>query len=183
LEKPSTTCEARSIYLIYDFACIANGFRHVPNTQFPICDSWAEFETQRTGRTRKGKKAVGRLSHVPEPIIDRLRQLQPCSTPPCKWTYNLRELSNPDKHRAHASIRITGEVVAGDHPDLASFLRPEDRTADKDHFVVGMFFKNTDIDVIEMLQVLQREVRALVEEFKPAFKRTGDVIEIDFEAR
>jgi hypothetical protein len=170
-------------YIVYDFAVIANGMNEVKNTQFPICKSWADFDAMLTGvHPTSGRKVTRRLDHVPAPVVDRFRQLQPCATPPCKWTAVLHAMSNPDKHRSLTSLRTTAQMMRGDDPALPSVVPLEDRTPEKYHFVAGVFFKDTDVDVIETLEVLQRQVRALIEEFKPAFKWTGDVFQIEYEA-
>jgi hypothetical protein len=168
-------------YIVYDFATLASG-EEVKNTQFPICNSEADFEAMLTGIHPKTKRRVTRrLDHVPAPVVERFRQLQPCATPPCEWTRVLRELSNPDKHRSLTSLRAMGRTMRGDHPELPADVPRELRTAERFHFVAHIYFKGTEVDVIETLKVLQRTVRALIEEFKPAFKWTGDVFQIEYE--
>lgn len=147
-------------YLVYVLACEANDRRNVDGTQFPICDYPKDFE----------KKIPQWLRCVPPEAVDRIRELQPFSG--CEWTRLLRDLSNPDKHRNMTGITSHGAIVSGDDPllDDVVFLRPEDRSADKQHFVVRVVVKDTNTDVVDALKLLQREVRALIKEFEPALK-------------
>jgi hypothetical protein len=157
-------------YLVYNIACICNGGRHVAQTQFPICDDPIDFWAQATGKhPTSGKKVTCRLAHVPPNVIDRFTQLQPWSTPPCEWTAKLRDLSNPDKHRAMANLRSVTKLLPGDHPDVAELLPDVDPNPEDAYFVVQVLFADTGDDVVDTLVLLQREVLALIKEFKPAF--------------
>lgn len=170
-------------YVVYDFAVVGAGMKQVKNTQFPICDRWEDFDAMLTGKhPETGRPVVRRMRHVPGPVVDRFRQLQPCATPPCRWTRVLRELSNPDKHRNLTNVRATGRMMRGDHPELPPYIPASGRTVEKYHFIAGFYFERTEVDVIETLKVLQREVSALIEEFKPAFQRTGNVFQVEYEA-
>jgi hypothetical protein len=49
-------------------------------------------------------------------------------------------------------------------PELPGFIPPEGRTPDHYHFISNLYFKDSEVDVIETLRVLQRSVRSLIEE-------------------
>lgn len=132
----------------------------IENTQFLICDKPDDF----------WKNVPRRLAHVPPETIQRFAELQPWSTPPCKWTAKLRDLSNPDKHRALANLRSVTRVVPGDDPEISELLPGVEPRSDLGHLVVQVFFADTGDDVIDTLVDLQREVRALIAEFKPQFE-------------
>ena len=166
-------------YLVYNIACVCNNEHHVADTQFPICDHWDDFIAQATGRhPRTGKRKVCRLRHVPKEVIARIGQLQPGADPPCEWTRQLRDLSNLDKHRSMASVRSEANLMRSDHPELTGLV-PDARNGQEYYFVVGVYFKDTHDDVVDTLKLLHSHVRALIEEFKPAFQTTAHVVKIE----
>ena len=59
------------------------------------------------------------------------------------------------------------ELLRGDHPELV--LSSNDPT--KYYLAISVVFKDGD-DAVDTLKLLQREIRALIEEFKPAFQGT-----------
>lgn len=156
-------------YLVFAIASIAHG-QNVPGTQFPIEDDMNVFWGRVTGRNPEtGDKVARYLRHVPHETVLRLSELQPGSSPPCEWTRKLRELSNMDKHRHMANLTSQLTVLPGHHPDLIGRVPEEER--DQPHVVIGIYFGGTREDVIDTLDVVQRSVRSLIDEFKPAFKR------------
>lgn len=56
-----------------------------------------------TGKSAKGKPVAHFLNGVPTGAIPLIAKLQPYAG--CTWTRDLRELSNPDKHRHLAPLR------------------------------------------------------------------------------
>jgi hypothetical protein len=83
-------------YIVYDLACLVAG-KHVGGTQFPIEESEAGFVSRMKGVDAKGESVGHFLKGVPAGAIRLIAQLQPYAG--CTWTRDLRELSNPDKHR------------------------------------------------------------------------------------
>lgn len=155
-------------YLVYASAVVGNGGRVVKGTQFPIEDDMGVFEGRITGTNPKtGQKVARHLHHVPKNAVIRIRQLQPGWNPPCEWTALLRELSNPDKHRFLTELQSRAHVVAGYHPLLAEVT--DDEARKHPHVVVEIVFRESGRDVVDTLDMLQREVRGLVREFEEAF--------------
>ena len=146
-------------YLVYVLACQANGWRHVLGTQFPICDSKAEFI----------RRTPSWLTCVPAQAVERIEEVQPFAG--CEWTRLLRDLSNPDKHRSMTGLTSNARVVRGDDPAIAYALRPEDRSPDRYYFVCQVVVKDTNQDVVDTLKLVHREVLALIREFKPTLEQ------------
>jgi hypothetical protein len=152
-------------YVVYAIAIYNNKVRHVPGTQFPIEDDPAMFDARVTGRhPRDKKKRVAQyLRCVPPSAVAEIRKLQPFEG--TLWTGSLRELSNPDKHRSVTELSsrsaFKGEIE-----------RLPDGTPAAIHgnFEVQVFFRGTETDAVDTLQLLEREVRAAVELFKRGFK-------------
>jgi hypothetical protein len=70
------------------------------------------------------------------------------------------------------------DLLRGDHPDLEGLIPVEERNRNKHYGVVGVYFvDDRSKDVVDTLRELQSNVRALIEEFKPAFKLPGDVVQ------
>jgi hypothetical protein len=156
-------------YVVYVTACMANDGRDVADTQFPITARPDDFWAQATGRHPKtGRKVTKRLHHVPDEIVDRIAGLQPWSTPPCLWTKRLSDLSNPDKHRAMASLRSQALLLPGTDPRISS---DDGINPDSHYLVVYVFFADTGEDVLDTLNVLHGEVRSLIQEFKPMLEQ------------
>jgi hypothetical protein len=161
-------------YLVYEIACVCNQHRHVRNTQFPICDDPEVFMAQATGKhPRTGKRVTCRLKHVPPAVVARIAELQPCSDPACEWTRLLRELSNPAKHEGIGSFRSAGQFLPSSHPELRGLVADDEEGTESHYFTAQVFFKEPRLDVVDTLEWIQREVRALVAEFKPAFTSTA----------
>lgn len=155
-------------YLVYALAVAGNNAKNVDGTQFPIESDMDRFTGRITGKHPKTLKPMARyLHHVPSPAVARIRQLQPCWTPPCEWTKTLADLSNPDKHRFLTALSSRANVVGGYHPLLADI--PEENRKHP-HLVVQVLFRKSQLDVVDTLDLLQREVSAVVKEFEPAFQ-------------
>jgi hypothetical protein len=149
-------------YLVFELAFLDSGeVQH--RTQFLIEDTPEGFR----GR---GKTAFKGLT---EEHIAAFERLQPYNG--CGWTRLLRDMSNRDKHRTLHVASSIGETVVrvGSTVDEAIAAGGTVREGE-----VGVYFKPAfDVvfpdgtPVMKPLPVLQSEVRALLEEFKPAFKR------------
>jgi len=152
-------------YLVYVTAIYNNKLRHVPGTQFPIEDDPAMFKARVTGRhPRDKKKRVAQyLRCVPPAAVEQIRKLQPFEG--TLWTRSLRELSNPDKHRTVTELSsrssFQGNIVR---------LPDGTPTAVEGNFEVQVFFRGTEADAVDTLELFEREVRATVELFKRGFK-------------
>lgn len=156
-------------YLVYALALAGSKGEDVKGTQFPIESNMDNFTGRITGVHPKTKKPMQTyLHHVPPVAVRRIMQLQPCWKPPCLWTPILRDLSNPDKHRFLTELRSRAIVVAGLHP-LIEEVPLEARV--HPHLVVEVLFRKSGLDVIDTLEMLQREVSAVIQEFEPVFER------------
>jgi hypothetical protein len=89
-------------YIVYDLACMA-ARKHLAGTQFPIEESSAGFLSRVSGKNAKGEDVGHFLRSVPPGAIALIAKLQPYAG--CTWTRDLRDLSNPGKHRRLASLR------------------------------------------------------------------------------
>jgi hypothetical protein len=152
-------------YLVFVLASFGEG-QQVEGTQFPIEDSMDMFTARITGaHPKSGKPQRQYLKGVPSVAVHRIRQLQPCWNPPCEWTRTLRELSNPDKHQHLSSLTSratwikTGERLEGTTMHV------------RGHIEVEVRFLSPDAEAHPLLETLHREVRAVVDGFKPAFER------------
>lgn len=160
-------------YLVFTLAMVGNNGSPVQGTQFPIEDDMDRFNGRVTGRNAtNGEKMAAYLHKVPAPAIDRIRQLQPCASPPCNWTRLLRDLSNPDKHRYLTELHSRAILVAGNHPEL-ELARVPPELRKHPHLVVEILFRSPRLDVVDTLELLQREVSAVVQEFEPVLKFDG----------
>lgn len=152
-------------YVVYDLARIGVG-KPVAGTQFPIEETQAKFNSRISGKNAKGEPVPQHLKGVPPGAIRLIAQLQPFAG--CRWTRELRDLSNPDKHRHLSSLRSNlagkineAEMVDFDPETLRGSLRIRFDAE------VEVFFAD-DRPVLETLQDLCREVDATVQMFKSA---------------
>lgn len=158
-------------FTVYELAVIGTG-GPVKGTQFPIEDTSAAFQMRVTGRDKKGKQIRNGyfLKGVPPQAITLIRDLQPFAG--CAWTRELRELSNPDKHR-HL-------------PNLGTHIRPivlhseiTDPDPDTGHQTINanvqakveVFFSNTGTPVYEIHKLIHGEVKATVALLKDLAQR------------
>jgi hypothetical protein len=156
-------------YLVYTLAMVKTPRGQLPSgSQFPIDDDMNVFDGRVTGRNPKTKKAVRPfLRNVPEVAVERIRQLQPCYTPPCEWTRMLRELSNPDKHERLTPLR--SKAVFQIDP-TAPIVRKGKVATVQARVEVEVFLIDLDLlDAFDTLEFLQRQVAALIEEFIACF--------------
>lgn len=142
-------------YLVYGLAWVGSGVEQ-SRTQFLIEDDEASF---------RGRAAQGLCGVLPQQV-EGIRALQPFRG--CTWTREIRDLSNQDKHRAL-------HLVVAQGSGWAEFQYPE-AESDPDHQVR---VKNTptlevalqnDSLVPDALAEYCKEVRATLEDFKPAFE-------------
>lgn len=149
-------------YIVYDLARIAQG-APVAGTQFPIEESSAVFESRITGKT-KGKPTGHFLKGVPASAVSLIRELQPFEG--CTWTRELRELSNPDKHRHLSSIRgnVAATIKEAELVDVDSETGKGSVRFRYDAEVELLLADGRPIQ--ETLQALCSEVAATVELFK-----------------
>lgn len=150
-------------YLVFALAWLNSGPDPERKTQFPIENSPKGF---------KGRRNTF-LKGVSDAHVAAIERLQPYNG--VDWLANLRTLSNLDKHNvlavaagvfAHAPIAVglsDEEAMA-----LGGFRKPGE---------VGMYYKLPTLitfedgtPVIEVLELLKTETRAVLEAFKPEFE-------------
>jgi len=152
-------------YLVYIIAGLCEG-REVHGTQFPIEDSMDMFDARITGKHPVTGKPVSQyLRGVPPVVVERIRQLQPCSG--CLWTATLRDLSNPDKHR-HLSALRSQSWFKGTQQRVGDTLNIEG------HVEVEVSFGSTGGETVDTLELLHQAVGLLIQEFKPGFQTRGE---------
>ncbi|HXV58064.1 MAG TPA: hypothetical protein VD704_09360 [Gaiellaceae bacterium] len=96
-------------FAVYDVAVLATQ-ADVSRTQFPIEEDPEMFEGRITGKhPRTGRGVTPFLRGVPPTAVEYIRERQPFAG--CSWTRDLRDLSNPDKHRHLASLRSNVKVL------------------------------------------------------------------------
>lgn len=154
-------------YLVYQLAVLGKR-EEVFGSQFPIEDSRDMFEGRITGKHPGTKKKVAHyLRYVPDGAIELIRVLQPCYG--CGWTAQLRDLSNPDKHRTLSALSSRGEWYA-DVGGVATTETDEGTTIEiGGHFQVAITFGRGGPDALDTLELLEREVRETVALFKRGF--------------
>ena len=160
-------------YLVYQLAWLDSGTVQA-NTQFPICDTPDAF---------KAELKKNRLIGLNSDHIKAIERCQPYNIGR-SWIRQVRELSNPDKHRYinHAVATnwppvpsIAGAVTLtrqhkphrlmnkpGAEPPLASQLDVQMSVS------VGVSFSDGS-PVIETLKVLEAGVRGIIDAFQPEF--------------
>jgi hypothetical protein len=148
-------------YVVWAIATSATG-SPVKGTQFPIEDSPQTFEVRVTGKNAKGKPVRNGhfLKGVPPDCVKAIRALQPFSG--CTWTKDLRELSNPDKHRHLSPLRgRIGFAITGMKP-----TDPDPVTGKKgtviDYDAEMQLFFDDGRDVHDTLHALHGEVVATI---------------------
>ena len=155
--------------MVYTLAISNNGWKPVLGTQFPIEDSPARFEARITGRHPESGKAVPQtLCKVPAGALRIIRTLQPFAG--CQWTRQLRDLSNPDKHRELSALSSTGEFVPVGQPEIVE-VDGERKVNVGGHFHVQVTFGRPGPDAADTLDVLEREVRATISLMKRGFEK------------
>jgi hypothetical protein len=152
-------------YLVFELAKLDS---RVPQdgTQFPIVEAKKDFAAS-AGRWLKGVNA----SHVAA-----IEKLQPYNG--CDWTKQLREASNPDKHRHFISTRgsYTAHAYSEISDDLSRILAPEREvphpirgTVKAKVYLSGAAVFNDGAPIIETLENISREITNTLNAFKTDF--------------
>lgn len=163
-------------YLIYELAKRDSGCEQ-KGTQFPI-----QSEREKPSKTpdcRYGfsEYFLNKLRGVSHDHILAIEKLQPYAG--CTWTETLRDLSNPDKHRKLIILgggRIQWATVAkGPTGSLENYpgmtFRVDTDTEINVHFenFINVTLPDGQTPIMETLQILQHEVSATIDAFKPEF--------------
>jgi len=154
-------------YVIYDLAAFGAG-EPVYGTQFPIEEKQTRFLSRVTGKNAEGEDVGHFLKDVPPGAITLVAKLQPYAG--CIWTRDLRDLSNPDKHRHLAPLR--SNLVATVKESKVVAVDPETGLGSVEiryDAEVEVFFGDGR-PVLETLQALCGEVDATVALFKSHIK-------------
>jgi hypothetical protein len=156
-------------YVIFELAKLDSGVEQ-SGTQFPIMDAEQDFEGRGKGAFLKGVNLI----HVA-----RIERLQPYTG--CNWTRNLRDTSNPDKHRHF--LKMKGDVTATVHSSLdrstdLSRIIGYERNAPhptlgpvkvKVHLATSLAFTD-GTPVTETLEEIKSEVASTLRYFKSEFR-------------
>src|SRR5208282_897205 len=167
-------------YLIYELAFTDSGIEH-QGTQFLIEDSKTDTKDANGEVIKRGFNylAKKRLAGLNPTHIRAIEALQPYNG--VTWTKTLRAISNPDKHRKLTVIAGGGQgsyLTEGGKP--GSFKgRPGKVFAGigvdgADIYVEGEYSVRVELPdgtpLVKTLEILEREVRATIDAFKPEFK-------------
>jgi hypothetical protein len=155
-------------YLIYELArhdsgAVQNG------TQFPICDSVADFQ----------RLAPRYLRGLSQGHVHAIETYQPYNG--IDWTKTLRDVSNPDKHRELVDVNgpwSTSYILTPVEPDSADGLPGKVfKGVDRDGWDVHVERKQAiqiafrdGVPVVETLETLKTQLANTIEAFKPEFK-------------
>ncbi len=142
-------------YLVYELARLDSG-KIQNGTQFPIEGNKERFWEERRETYLKG---------VCDEHVAHIERLQPYEG--CEWTKMLRDLSNPDKHRALTPIRPKPAFrMPQGHTDSASSDQPVKMNLEVTSFIS---FGDGPL-VLPTLEKLQVEVANTLGFFKPEFE-------------
>jgi len=175
-------------YVIYALSILDSGAPQ-EGTQFPICSSPEQFASKQ-----------GWIQHLSDPHKAAIESLQPYpGRQAVAWLATLRELSNPDKHRhLHTTnglimgefrlipgtgwaidVRRQGAAVYGRStvggtgtPAILKAQNPQWPSNEVNvqlGITVGVTF-DSGSPVEETLQILESQVRQLIDAFKPEFE-------------
>lgn len=152
-------------YLVYELAFLDSGIVH-DGTQFPIEERYEVFWQRRRHSWLEG---------VSDEHVTAIERLQPYKG--CDWTRQLRELSNPDKHR-----KLTVIEAEADH-GLRVFKAtspPEPEAGWRHIFTEGdvhvHYQRPTQVaieegpPIVELLERLQTQVSETLDAFEPEFE-------------
>jgi hypothetical protein len=154
-------------YTVYTLAISNNRWKPVLGTQFPIEDSPDMFEGRITGTHPKTGKAMAcYLLKVPPGAVRIIKTLQPFAG--CTWTAQLRDLSNPDKHRELTALSSTGLFVPEGEPEIIE-ANGQKTVNVRGRFHVEVTFGRPGPDAADTLDFLEREVRATIALLKRGF--------------
>jgi hypothetical protein len=150
-------------YLAFQLAWFDSGPSAERRTQFLIEDRPKGFKDR--------KRFLEGLSPTHVAMIERL---QPYNG--AKWLAILRDISNTDKHNVLdvlSGAQSTGMIAVGlsdaEAKALGGFRRPGDKVGMYYKFPPVIMFRNK-MPVLQILELLKSETRALLETFKPEFK-------------
>lgn len=140
-------------YLVYELAWLDSGQRQ-RDTQFPVDQRLKTF-ANRQQRASVRDQRPSFLKGLSPSHIDRIRKLQPFAG--CTWTRELRDLSNPDKHReVHSSaVQVKTQFDKQTHTDPETgWERVEITVGDPHEFAVQLEDGRLIVPTLERL-VLQ----------------------------
>lgn len=167
-------------YLIYELALADSGVEH-KGTQFLIEDSKTDTKDTNGNIVKRGFDylAKKRLAGLNSKHLRAIEDLQPYMG--VTWTKTMQAISNPDKHRKLTVIAGGGQgshLIEGGKP--GSFKgRPGKVFAGlgvdgADIYVEGEYSVRVELEdgtsLLKTLEILKREVRAVIDTFKPEFK-------------
>lgn len=136
-------------YLVYELAILDSGsVQH--GTQFPIENSVKGWE-KHVDSFLKG------LSIEHKTIIESFQPYRSCN-----WTQQLRDLSNPDKHRSLTILRLGGGICNTD-------LFPTRITVNMNRQIPLDIAFSDGRSVIKSIEELKSEVALVLEQFKSEF--------------
>ena len=150
-------------YLVYELACF-DSKQEIERTQFPIEDSPKKFDDRICTIEAKGRGKY--LRGVSPEHITAIRRLQPFNK--CQWTGQLRDISNPDKHRRLTTV--DSPLVVGSEVDSTEALSAGLSVNVKDVSSFEVIFRD-GTPVIETLQQFIFSVIETLDSFKPEFKQ------------
>lgn len=162
-------------YLIYELAWQDSGSEK-NGTQFLIEDVRISRKNPKWGFEPRSKTC---LLGLHQHHIDAVENLQPYKG--CAWTKTLRDISNPDKHRQLTAIGGLIEAISVMECGISGSLNDRPGKISRG---AGGSYADTHIDlqyalsvtlpdgtdIVKTLEILKREVRATIDEFKPEFK-------------
>jgi hypothetical protein len=150
-------------YLVFQLAWFDSGPSTKRRTQFLIEDKPSGFKDR--------KRFLEGLSPAHVALIERL---QPYNGG--RWLAMLRDISNADKHNVLdvvSGVKFDGMIAVGlsdaDAKALGGFRRPSDKVGMYYKFPPVITFRN-QTPVLQALELLKSETRALLETFEPEFK-------------
>jgi hypothetical protein len=150
-------------YLVYELACF-DSKQEIEGTQFPIEDSSKKFDDRIC--TIETKRKGTYLRGVSSEHITALRKLQPFNG--CRWTGQLRNISNPDKHRRLTVV--DSPIVVGSEVDSTEALLADQSVKVRDVFSFEVIFPD-GTPVLETLERFIFKVMETLDSFKPEFKQ------------
>jgi len=154
-------------YLVFELATLDSGCEQ-SGTQFPIEGSPEGF----VGRRKTYLKGVN------DAHVARIEQLQPYKR--CQWTKNLRDASNPDKHRHF--VKAGGSFTATIHSSLDTDLdrvigharmvmHPVHGPVKMKVHMIGSITFADGTPIVETFEEIKAEVSNILVAFKPEFQR------------
>ena len=151
-------------YLVYELARF-DAKHEIEGTQFPIEDSAKRFEDRIC--TVEDKQRGRYLRGVSSEHTIAIKKLQPFNG--CHWTRQLRDISNPDKHRRLTVV--DSPVVVGSEVDATEALSADRSLNVTDICSFEVIFQD-GTPVIETLEQFLFRVVETLDGFKPEFKQS-----------